>query len=142
MAVIAYDNITKIGGIAHVMLPGSSPKNHKEKSRYAENAIITLLRKLKSLGADKKTIKFYLIGGANVLRKKDDNIAKNLAHSIFEIVIQNNLIVNKTHLGGYERRTASLNLARGKITYSIGNSKEQEFYVEKMRRYKGENRYK
>ncbi|NPD48298.1 MULTISPECIES: chemotaxis protein CheD, partial [unclassified Lentimicrobium] len=68
VAVVAYDISTKIGGMAHVMLPGKSPKDNKEdENKYAENAITNLLSELSKLGSSKQNIEICLVGGANVL---------------------------------------------------------------------------
>lgn len=67
----AHDKTSRIGGIAQVMLPGISPKkNRKHENKYAENAVENLPDALNKLGVSKSNIKLYLIGGANVLRKK------------------------------------------------------------------------
>ena len=76
VAVVAYDVTTKIGGLAHIMLPGKSAKGNNNK--YAENAITNLLDKFKNLGVPKTNIEICLVGGANVLRKESDNIANHL----------------------------------------------------------------
>jgi len=129
IAFIAYDITTKIGGMAHIMLPGKSPKgNNVDENKYAENAIANLLNELNALGAQKGNIEICLIGGANVLRKEDDIIANNLIFSIFEIVEQRNLTVKETSLGGYERRTGKLCLHSGNVSFTVGNEKEITLY--------------
>ena len=129
VAVIAYEKNVKIGGIAHIMLPGKSPNENKlEENKYAENAIENLLVELKLKGASKSKTEICLVGGANVLKRDNDTIADNLIFSIFEIVKQKKLTIKKTSLGGYERRTAKLNLDTGTVTYTIGDKKEEELF--------------
>jgi len=129
VAVIAYDKSTKTGGIAHIMLPGKSPtKNKAEENKYAQNAIENLLDALKSLGSNKTNIEICLVGGANVLRKKNDTIADNLIFSIFEILERKKLSTKTTSLGGYERRTAKLWLHSGLVTFTLGDKGEAELY--------------
>ncbi|MBW1613189.1 MAG: chemotaxis protein CheD [Deltaproteobacteria bacterium] len=126
VAVVAYDVTTKIGGLAHVMLPGKSPKGNNNK--YAENAITNLINELKNLGASKTNIEICLVGGANVLRKKNDSIADYLINSIFEILKKKKLNVIASSLGGYERRTATLHLSSGVVNFTIGDSVEKKLY--------------
>ncbi|MEA1972476.1 MAG: chemotaxis protein CheD [Candidatus Cloacimonadota bacterium] len=129
IAVIAYDKTTKIGGIAHIMLPDKSPTEDKaEENKYAENAIENLLNKLKSIGSKKANIETCLVGGANVLRKENDTTADNLIFSIFEIIKQKNLNIKRTSLGGYERRTANLHLRSGVVTFTLGDKSEEELF--------------
>ena len=63
MAVIAYDKTSKTGGIAHIMLPGKSPKESKtEENKYAENAIENLLDELNKSGSKNANIEICLGG--------------------------------------------------------------------------------
>ncbi len=126
VAVIAYDKTTKIGGLAHVMLPGKSPKGNDNK--YAENAITNLIDELKDLGASKTNIEIGLVGGANVLRKENDSIADHLIISVYEILEKKKLNVIASSLGGYERRTAKLDLSSGIVNFTVGDSLEKELY--------------
>ncbi|OQX80823.1 MAG: hypothetical protein B6D64_02750 [Bacteroidetes bacterium 4484_276] len=126
VAVVAYDITTKIGGLAHIMLPGKSLKGNDNK--YAENAITNLIDELKHLGVPKKNIEICLVGGANVLRKESDNIAGHLIISIFEILKKKKLNVIKASLGGYERRTAKLNLSSGIVNFTVGDSVEKKLW--------------
>jgi chemotaxis protein CheD len=126
VAVIAYDISTKIGGLAHVLLPGKSPKRNNNK--YAENAINNLIDELKNLGALKTNIEICLIGGANVLRKENDNIANSLIISISKTLEKKKLNVIASSLGGYERRTAKLILSSGIVNFTVGDSVETKLY--------------
>jgi len=133
VAVVAYDKTTKIGGLAHIMLPGKSPKGNDNK--YAENAITNLIDELKKLNAQKKNIEICLVGGANVLRREHDNITENNISSVFEILKKKKLNVKKLSLGGYERRTAKLNLNSGIVNFTVGDSVENklcQFTAEKI----------
>ena len=133
LAVVAYDSTTKIGGLAHIMLPGKSPKGNNNK--YAEDAITNLTDELKILGVSKKNIEICLIGGANVLRKENDIIANNLVSSVFEILEKKKLDVIKTSVGGYERRTAILNLSLGIVNFTVGNSLENKLFQFTAKKY-------
>jgi chemotaxis protein CheD len=129
VAVIAYDKTSKIGGIAHIMLPGKSPKEKKvEVNKYAENAIDNLLDEFEALGSRCSNIEICLVGGANVLKKENDTIADDLIFSVFEIVMQRNLRIRRTSLGGFERRTATLFLHSGIVTFKLGDKNEQELF--------------
>ena len=129
IAFIAYDIATKIGGMAHIMLPGKSPKDNKiDENKYAEKAIANLLNELNTLGARKMDIEVCLVGGANVLKKDDDIIADNLIFSIYEIIEQRNLTLKETSLGGYERRTVKLCLHSGNVSFTVGDKKEKTLY--------------
>ncbi|MEA1874556.1 MAG: chemotaxis protein CheD [Bacteroidota bacterium] len=129
VAVIAYDKTSKTGGIAHIMLPGKSPKENKtEENKYAENAIENLLDELKKSGSNKANIEICLLGGANVLRKENDTTADKLIFSVFEIMERKKLSIKRTSLGGYERRTVNLYLYSGIVTFILGDKSEAELF--------------
>jgi len=129
VAVVAYDKTTKVGGIAHIMLPGISPKeNIADRNKYAENAIPNLFSGLNKKGAVDTNIEISLIGGADVLKKGKDFIGVNLIFSIFMILKSMELKVIASSLGGYERRSASINLRSGVVNYTVGDSIEKELW--------------
>jgi len=106
------------------MLPGKSPKGNDNK--YAENATANLIDELKNLSVPKKNIKICLVSGANVLRKENDNIADHLIISVYDILKKKKLNVITSSLGGYERRTAKLNLRSGIVNFTVGDSVEKK----------------
>ena len=126
VAIVAYDNSTKVGGLAHAMLPGKSVKGNDNK--YAENIITNLIDDLICLGAMKTNIEICLVGGANVLRRKDDNIWNDLITSIYEILKKKKLPIIAKSLGGFDRRSVSLDLCSGLVNYTIGDSSEKTLY--------------
>jgi chemotaxis protein CheD len=126
VAIVAYDINRQIGGLAHAMLPGKSVKGNDNK--YAENIITNLIDKLTDLGAMKTNIEICLVGGANVLKRKNDIIGNNLIISIFEILKTKKLPVKAKSLGGFERRSVSLDLCSGLVNYTIGESNNKTLY--------------
>ena len=67
VGVAFYDELTKIGGLAHVMLPESKGKN-KIESKYADTAIPFLLDEMIKKGARRKRLKAKLVGGAGMFK--------------------------------------------------------------------------
>jgi len=130
IAVVAYDAKNRIGGIAHIMLFGKAPENKKqEENKYAENAISNLLLQMQKAGADKKKMEFCLAGGANVLRRNDDTIAKKNCNSVLQIMKEQKLKIKAKSLGGTQRRSISLDISSGKVNLSVGDNVENIFYV-------------
>ncbi len=126
VAVLAYDNKTKIGGMAHVMLPEKSPYNKSQtlQTRYAIDAIDFLIKELTESGAIYNNINICLVGGANVLKKKNDSIANDIINSIVNIIKRKKLPVKAISLGGFERRIASIDLINGIVLCKIGDGAE------------------
>ncbi|OIJ09925.1 chemotaxis protein CheD [Anaerobacillus arseniciselenatis] len=70
VGVIIYDEILKVCGMAHVMLPSSSlaKADSMNKAKYADTALEVLLDKLKSNGANQTRLKAKLAGGAQMFK--------------------------------------------------------------------------
>ncbi len=61
VVITAFDPVNKIGGMAHVMLPGKCPvKNQLHATRYAADAIEEMFSQQKKLGIIKENIEICL----------------------------------------------------------------------------------
>ena len=57
VGITLYDPVTKIGGLAHVMLPDSTQiRNNSNIAKFADTGIDELLRRVVAAGADKKRL--------------------------------------------------------------------------------------
>lgn len=78
--VVLYDEINKIAGLVHILLPDSkSEKSISNKAKYADTGILLLYNEMKKHGANIKFIKAKLAGGAHMFNFKSN------ASSIFTI---------------------------------------------------------
>ncbi|MGE4282174.1 MAG: chemotaxis protein CheD [Clostridia bacterium] len=67
VGITLYDPITKVGGLAHVMLPNSTQvKNNSNRAKFADTGIYDLVDMMISLGARKYNIVAKLAGGAQM----------------------------------------------------------------------------
>lgn len=68
VVVILYDKTTRVGGLAHVLLPDpSAAQSRQQPWRFATTAIPALLAELEAAGADRRRITARLVGGARML---------------------------------------------------------------------------
>jgi len=130
IAIVAYDRVRKIGALAHVMLPGKAPARKKRgaKTRYAADAIDAILTQMTQLGSKTDDIKVVLVGGGNVLGRKDDTICKDNVESVLELLLQKQLNVQAQAVGGTARRSVSLDVERGIVFCTEGNGSEMQLY--------------
>jgi chemotaxis protein CheD len=129
IAIVAYDAAKNIGAMAHVMLPGSAPaKKATEKTKYAADAIDAILNKMARLGSKNDDIEIALVGGGNVLNRKDDTVCKNNIASTLEVLQKKGLKVRARAVGGTIRRNVSLDIERGIVLYSEGNGSEVQLW--------------
>ena len=128
IAIVAYDPTNNSGSLAHVMLPGYAPAGKKpsEKTRYAADAIDAIIRRMSRLGSKKDDLKVTLVGGGNVLKRADDTICENNIKSILQILREKGLKIRAQALGGSERRSVSLDVESGTVSYSEGNGTETQ----------------
>lgn len=67
VGIAIYDNINKIAGLAHIMLPDSSGfTNQSNPLKFADKAIPILIEKLKQNGAQQRYLKSKIAGGASM----------------------------------------------------------------------------
>lgn len=67
VGVAIWDPITKIGGLAHVMLPDSTKvKNNTNVYKFADTGIEELVRLILEMGAGKSRLKAKIAGGAQM----------------------------------------------------------------------------
>lgn len=133
IVVTAYDRKNMIGGMAHIMLPGASPEQEEEKTKYAHDALIELFKKI---DPDKNELEICVIGGANVLQKEDDRICENIQQSVTELLKERKITINKMSLGGTQRRSVSFRIYDGSVYCSTGNENKKLFFHPDMDRTK------
>lgn len=67
VGIALYDSITKIGGLAHIMLPDSTQaRNVENPAKFADTAIPLLLNDMLKAGAQKHRIIAKIAGGAQM----------------------------------------------------------------------------
>ena len=128
IAIVAYDPTRNIGSLAHVMLPGRAPADKKpsEKMRYAADAIDAMVSKLIHMGSRKVDLEVTLVGGGNVLNRADDTICKDNIESTMQLLREMDLKVRAQALGGTDRKSVSLDVERGIVSYTEGDGPETQ----------------
>lgn len=128
IAIVAYDPTRNIGSLAHVMLPGCAPAGKKpsEKTRYAADAIDSMVSKLSHLGSEKDDLEVTLVGGGNVLNRADDTICEDNIKSTLQLLREKGLKVRAQALGGTDRKGVSLDVERGTVSYTKGDGSERQ----------------
>lgn len=129
IAIVAYDATKPIGALAHVMLPGGAPaKKAVEKTKYAANAIDAIVSRMSKLGSKKDDIEVALVGGGNILNRKDDTICQANIESALQLLEEKHLKVASQAVGGTVRRSVSLDVERGIVSYTEGNGSEKQLW--------------
>lgn len=67
VAIVLFDRIAKVGGLAHIMLPDSHQvRAGRSEARFADTAVKAMLTQLADLGATRRRITAKIVGGANM----------------------------------------------------------------------------
>lgn len=127
IAIALIDKQKPIGGLAHIMMPGSAPLKSLSPNRYAENAIKELLSQLKSYESSMDLIA-VIAGGGNVLKRENDTICESNSQSVHQLLNKLSIPIVTSSVGGYERRSIKYILNEQMVKYSIGDSKEMLLY--------------
>lgn len=126
IVIAAYDHTIKVGAMAHVMVPGAAPAGKTtQRTRYAADAIEELVNEMVNLGAEKDNIQTCLVGGGNVLKRKDDFICQDNIASVVGILNNRGITIRAKDLGGTERRSISLDVEKGTVHFKVRDSKEK-----------------
>ena len=121
IVIMAWHRESRLGGMAHIMLPGSAPKTEPLPTKYALNAIEKLCD-LMDVHQSLISIGVYVVGGANVLKKPNDTICLANIQSVMSLLSKLEIPIRRSVLGGFERRTASLDTQNGLMQCTQGNS--------------------
>lgn len=89
VGIALYDPITKIAGLAHIMLPDSTQiKNNSNAAKFADSAIIKLVKDMIQLGARKDSIQAKIAGGAQMFAFESTNEAMRIGDRNIEATIR------------------------------------------------------
>jgi len=70
IAIVLYDGVERIGGLAHALLPDPGAGRSKgPPARYASTAVETLIELMEGAGASRRRLRAKLAGGASMFEK-------------------------------------------------------------------------
>ncbi|WHH58960.1 chemotaxis protein CheD [Petroclostridium sp. X23] len=118
VGIALYDRVTKVGGLAHIMLPNSTQvKNNSNRAKFADTAIYDLLDMMINLGAKKNNITAKLAGGAQMFSFSQANdimkIGQRNAAASKEILNKLTIPIIAEDTGGNYGRTIELDTVTG-----------------------------
>lgn len=117
VAICLYDATTKIGGLAHVMLPYHH-EHDTNKLRYADFAIETMVAELKKKGVSTVNLVAKIYGGANMfpsLWSGKDSVGTTNIEASRKILGLNKIRIIEEDVGGSSGRSLEFELEHGKV---------------------------
>ena len=120
VGIALYDRVSKISGLAHIMLPSSSQaKNVTNVAKFADTAIEKLVEDMIKLGANKNTIVAKLAGGAQMFSFENPSeimrIGERNVLASREKLKELNIPVISADTGGRHGRTIELHSIDGRL---------------------------
>ena len=119
VAVIAYDPISKGGGLLHMMLPESQISPEKaiaQPAMFADTGLPLLFRSLDGVKVDPSRLLLFVAGGASVLCSNDTfKIGERNIRATADYLSQHGFVVRHSAVGGTINRTVHLNLGTSEV---------------------------
>lgn len=96
VGIALYDPTTKVGGLAHIMLPDSTQiKNNENKAKFADTAIEVLVQQMLNAGARRNKLVAKIAGGAHMFEFKNMDDMMRIGTRNVTAVVQ---ILNDIHI--------------------------------------------
>lgn len=117
VGVALFDSSSKVGSLAHVMLP-SSRNFHpiKNRAKYVDTAIPLAIDKMLDLGAAKPRIVAKIAGGAKMFSfKSDDYIGKKNVLAVKNVLKDEKIKIVAEDTGGSAGRTLEFDTSSGRL---------------------------
>jgi len=74
IGICLYDPITKVSGLAHIMLPNSQTiRNNSNRAKFADTAINDMINEMITKGANKRRLVGKIAGGAQMFSFSSSN---------------------------------------------------------------------
>ena len=123
LGVAIYDPVVKVGGLLHAMLPDSRidpGKAAKQPGMFLDTGLPALLREASEMRADKRRLKIYVAGGAQIMDDKNVfNIGGRNQTALAEFLRRENLQVAALQVGGHVNRTMYFSIQTGRVTLKV-----------------------
>lgn len=120
VGIALYDNVNKVAGLAHVMLPDSTLiKNNTNSAKFVDTAVVALITKMKSVGAKVEYINAKIAGGAQMFAFNSTNesmrIGDRNTEAALKILKSLNITVVAKDVGKNYGRTVELYTDDGRL---------------------------
>lgn len=131
VGICLLDPVTKVGGMAHIMLPSSSmAKSLENPAKYADTAVPLMVRKMQDLGANRSRMVAKIAGGAQMFvfagSSEVMRIGERNAQAAKEILRELGIRLVAEDTGGNYGRTIEFACDNGKLRIKTFEHGERE----------------
>ncbi|KYH30088.1 chemotaxis protein CheD [Clostridium colicanis] len=120
IGIAIYDSNSKIGGLAHIMLPDSTQFNNiTNPMKFADLAIPILLERMQKQGAIKRNLKAKIAGGASMFNFSDKSMIMDIGNrnsiSVKKVLKELDIPIISEDIGGNKGRTMIFDTTNGVV---------------------------
>ncbi|OQX11742.1 MAG: hypothetical protein BWK76_18695 [Desulfobulbaceae bacterium A2] len=130
VGLACYDPIRRVGGLIHMLLPeGTRERARDRPCAYVQSGIPSLLARLEDLGAERKSLRAYLAGGARICAVQgeiDLHIGLRNVLAVKALLEELAIPLEMVETGGQFGRTMRLFIADGRVevvSFSAGGQR-------------------
>lgn len=118
VGICLIDERSKIGGLAHIMLPNSKEATHIQDNlkKFADTGIAMLIREIERAGGNIRNLKAKIAGGAQMfLGVSSFNIGERNVKAVKQILQNYNIEIVSEQTGDKIGRTIFFNIETGMV---------------------------
>jgi len=129
VGVAIFDPEQEVGGLAHVLLPGS-PRQEDNPMKFSDTAIKLLVEEIQRMGGYSESMFAKVVGGANMFSWIGDEDKKTIGErnvdAVLEKLAEMGIRVVAKDVGGTEGRTVEFYAGSGNITVRTACGEETQ----------------
>jgi chemotaxis protein CheD len=131
ICVCAYDPVSRVSGMAHIVLPQSKHGlSDKTATKYADVAIPVLIEKMEQTGASKVNIRVKIAGGARMIKSFEMNDSFDMGNrnleSVNKVLTEQNIRVIARDTGGNQGRSVWMVAETGQVLVRTAGEEMRE----------------
>ena len=126
IGLCAYDPVSKVAGMAHIVLPSSEGRNAGNSPKYADTAVPALVEAMCNIGANERRLVIKMAGGAQmsggpgasaIFKTGEKNI-----EATKETLAKHGIRLVSSETGGKHGRTVRLYVDSGRVSVAAAGS--------------------
>lgn len=131
VGIALYDPESKIGGLAHILLPDStqfkSSLNSFNPAKFADTAIPLLMEKMGKAGANRFSLKAKIAGGGQLFafQKLGSSIGMKNVQAVKYYLNKYKIPIRGEDVGGFQGRTMRLYVNSGRVVINTVGGTEK-----------------
>jgi len=119
VGIAVWDRVTKVGGLAHVVLPSSHGPTALP-GKFADTAVVELRKQLLAMGGNPSKLTAKIAGGSTMFGKRSDrDVGEKNYRAVLENLKRHKIPVVAEHIGGDKGRIIRFSLEDGSVVVSI-----------------------